>query len=96
MAKSRKAKSSAVSAKKANTSHMFSDLNEAAKDMKEEHRTFSHVMYVLFLIAVAIAGYFTFEAFRGIALDPNFYGVLGILMLAWAYIFWRFAHEIHG
>jgi len=66
--------------------------------IQQKHTTFSHIMYVLFLISVTFALYYTFQAFQylGTMQNPeNFYIVLGILMLLWAFMFWEFGHRIH-
>ena len=72
---------------------------EKTVGMKNEHRTFSHIMYFLFLIAVTIATYFTFQSFSVLARSPsseNFYMIFSILMLVWAFLFWEFGHRIHS
>ena len=63
--------------------------------MAQEHRTFSHVMYVLFLIAVTIAAFFTFASFKFLADRTEFYGMLAIVFLLWSFLFWEFGHRIH-
>lgn len=65
---------------------------------QQKHHTFSHIMYVLFLISVTFAMYYTFQAFQmlGTMANPeNFYVVLGILMLLWSFLFWEFGHRIN-
>lgn len=63
--------------------------------MRPEHRTFSHVMYVLFLISVTIALYFTFASFSLLTSNPSFYGILSIVFILWSFMFWEFGHRIH-
>lgn len=63
----------------------------------EEHRIFSHLMYLLFLLAAALAAYFTF----GMLTAPETQGVTympvkALVLLGWAFIFKTLAHRIHG
>jgi hypothetical protein len=71
----------------------------------EEHRVFSHVMYILFLIAAALAAYYTFsmwmstQIFRpGDAFDlssDRYLPVKALVMIGWAFLFKTFAHRVH-
>jgi hypothetical protein len=67
-------------------------------DARQEHKTFSHVMYFLFLISITIAAYFTFQSFYTLGELENaqyFYTITSILMLLWGFLFWEFGHRIH-
>lgn len=64
----------------------------------EEHRVFSHLMYLLFLISAAIAAYYTF----GLLVEPpevneltSYNGVKALVFLGWAFIFKTLGHRIH-
>ncbi len=64
--------------------------------MKKETETFSHIMYLLFIVAVAFAAYYTFSLFNlGVTTEE---GIKAIIWLLWAFLFKRFAHlaQIHG
>lgn len=63
-------------------------------DTTEEHRVFSHLMYILFLIAAAIAAYYTYNTFQ-YNVSEDFLPVKGLLFLGWAYLFKVFAHRVH-
>ncbi len=57
---------------------------------------FSHIMYILFLLAAAIAAYYTF----GMWMEPSlaavqYLPVKALVLLGWAYFFKTFAHRIH-
>ncbi len=63
--------------------------------LKDEHRTFSHVMHVLFLVSITITAYFTFQGFRVLSESEEYYGVLALLMLGWSWLFFEFGHRMH-
>lgn len=60
----------------------------------EEHRVFSHVMYILFLVAAAGAAFFTFAMWQS-GLGEEYYPFMALVLLGWAYFFKTFAHRIH-
>lgn len=65
---------------------------------EQKHHTFSHIMYVLFLIAVTFALFYTFLAFQVLGNFSNpeaMYAMMGVLTLLWAFMFWEFGHRIH-
>ncbi len=67
--------------------------------MRREHRTFSHVMYFLFLISATIGLYFTLQSFTVLKQIDNpgyFFPISSIMMLLWAFLFWEFGHRIHN
>lgn len=85
-------------AKKSSKTKKSSSSNEEAITFGEEHRIFSHLMYLLFLISAAIAAYYTF----GMLIEPpevneltSFYGVKALVFLAWAWVFKTLAHRVH-
>lgn len=69
--------------------------NALVDGMRPEHRTFSHVMYILFLITVTIAAFFTFASFKRLATIEEMYGILALVFLMWSFLFWEFGHRIH-
>ena len=65
-----------------------------APDIADEHRVFSHIMYLLFLVAAALAFVFT------IALlvenpETNYNGIKALVLIGWAFLFKTFGHRIH-
>ncbi len=65
-------------------------------EFSDEHRVFSHVMYLLFLVAAAIAAYFTFGMFTSeYTSGGEFFPVKALVLLGWAFLFKVFAHRIH-
>ena len=84
-----------LSEMKAAPTMMENKMESMAGELRPEHKTFSHIMYVLFLIAVTVAAFFTFQSFRLLTDNPYFYGILGVLFLLWAFLFWEFGHRIH-
>ncbi|MFT4250228.1 MAG: hypothetical protein ACMXYD_02610 [Candidatus Woesearchaeota archaeon] len=72
------------------------DLLEDVLEQPEEHRVFSHIMYILFLFAAALAAYYTFTMLfepelQGVAYMP----VKALVLLGWAFVFKTLAHRIH-
>lgn len=64
----------------------------------EEHRVFSHIMYLLFLVSAGIGAYYTF----GMLVEPpeineltSYYGVKALVFIGWAFIFKTLGHRIH-
>jgi hypothetical protein len=69
---------------------------DEAFEQPEEHRVFSHLMYLLFLVATALAAYYTFNMF----IQPEtqavtYMPVKALVLLGWAFIFKTFGHRIH-
>lgn len=67
-------------------------------DVTDEHRVFSHIMYIIFLASAAIAAYYTAMMW----IDPapttdswRYFPVKALVLLGWAYFFKTFAHRIH-
>ena len=60
----------------------------------EEHKVFSHLMYIMFLVTSAFAAYYTFMMFMQD--NPGFAPVKALVMLAWAFIFKTLGHRIHA
>jgi hypothetical protein len=90
----RRAKAKVAPAKEAAPKPVLNELY----DVRQEHKTFSHVMYFLFLISITVAAYFTFQAFAvlgAMAQSQSFYTITAILMLLWGFLFWEFGHRIH-
>ena len=59
----------------------------------EEHKVFSHLMYILFLITGGLAAWYTYWMFA--LEDPGFFPVKALVMLGWAFIFKTLGHRIH-
>lgn len=62
--------------------------------MEDEHRVLSHLMYILFLIAVAISLYYTFNMFA-FSNSPADLPMKALVLLGWAFLFKTFGHRIH-
>jgi hypothetical protein len=85
-------------AKAKTASEMKTEKPAPAPLMRSEHRTFSHVMYFLFLICATIGLYFMLQSFSVLKSIENpgyFFPVSSIMMLLWAFLFWEFGHRIH-
>jgi hypothetical protein len=93
--KSKQVKAAPASSRTVTEKTVTVNADTAVIEINQQHRTFSHVMYVLFLVAVTIATYFTFQSFRVVAMQPNFYPVFAILLLLWSFLFWEFGHRMH-
>lgn len=65
--------------------------------LEDHHAAFSHIMYGLFLVAIAFAAFYTFNTISMLSSsgDQNFYPVTAILMVLWAFLFWEFGHRVH-
>lgn len=80
-------------------SHMAKkSTKKSSSEQPEEHRVFSHLMYLLFLISAAMAAYYTF----GMLIQPpeasvatEFYGVKALVFLGWSFVFKTLGHRIH-
>jgi len=69
------------------------------RTMQDHHKAFSHIMYALFLVSIAFAAFYTFNALGKLADFANneyFYPIVAIMMLLWAFLFWEFGHRIHS
>lgn len=72
--------------------------NEQQPEFGEEHRVFSHLMYLLFLASAAIAAYYTFSMFvypPETTQAAQFYPVKTLVFLGWAFVFKTLGHRIH-
>ena len=85
-------------AKKSSKKTTESSSSNQTTEFGEEHRIFSHLMYVLFLISAAIAAYYTF----GMLVYPpeetkltQWYGIKALVFLGWAFVFKTLGHRVH-
>ena len=72
--------------------------SDAGTEFSEEHRVFSHLMYLLFLISAAIAAFYTFSMFvypPETTQAAQFYPVKTLVFLGWAFVFKTLGHRIH-
>ena len=85
-------------AKKSSKTTTESSSSTQTTEFGEEHRIFSHLMYVLFLISSAIAAYYTF----GMINQPpelwpttTYYPVKALVFLGWSFLFKTLGHRVH-
>lgn len=68
----------------------------AKTQQPDEHKVFSHLNYIGFLLVSAFAAYFTTQLLFSPDLQtPEQFGIKALVLLGWAFIFKTFAHRIH-